>query len=79
MGVTVEKLLARLIVSSARLAHTIAKPLEEQVEAGSTLVTQAKPRRSISTSRTVVDVVLEQSLTAIVAIFDQSRAWLRDG
>ena len=74
MGVTIEKVLARLIKSSAILAHTIAKPLEEQVEAGSTLMTQAEPRRSISTIGTVADVVLEQSLTAVVATSDQSRA-----
>jgi len=61
-------------VNNVTLAHTIAEPLEEQVEAGSTLVAQAKPRRSISTIRTVADVVLEQSLTTIVAKLDQSRA-----
>jgi len=38
MGVTVEKMLARLNASSVALAHTIAEPLEEEVEAGSALV-----------------------------------------
>jgi hypothetical protein len=61
------------------LAYTIAKPLEEEVEASSTLVAQAKSRRSISTIGTVADVVLEQSLTAIVAVFCQSRALLEGG
>jgi hypothetical protein len=79
MGVTIEKELARLIARIMTLAHTIAKPLEEQVEAGSTLVAQAEARRSISTIGTVADVVLEQSLTAVIAISDQSRAWLGDG
>jgi hypothetical protein len=58
-------------------AHTIAKPLEEEVQASSTLVAQTKTRRSISTIGTVADVVLEQSLTAIVAKFYQSRALLK--
>ena len=61
------------------LAHTVAKPLEEEVEARSTLVAEAESRRSISTIGTVADVVLEQSLTAIVAKIHQSRAWSQDG
>jgi hypothetical protein len=72
-------MLASFITSSVTLAHTIAKPLEVEVEASGTLVAQAKSRRSISTVGTVADVVLEQSLTAIVAKSDQSRAWLQHG
>jgi hypothetical protein len=79
IGVTVQNVLASLIAMIVTLAHTIAEPLEEQVEAGSSLVAQAKPRCSISTIGAVADVVLEQSLTAVVAISDQSRAWFGDG
>jgi hypothetical protein len=78
MGVTVETELVRLLASFMMLAHTIAEPLEEEVEASSTLVAQAKSRRSISTIGTVADVVLEQSLTAIVANFHQSRSLLKE-
>ena len=58
------------------LAHTVAKPLEEEVQAISTLVAEAESRRSISTIGTVADVVLKQSLTSIVAKFSQSRPLL---
>ena len=54
------------------LAHTIAEPLEEEVETRSTLVAEAQARRSISAIGTVANVVLEQSLAAIVAKLCQS-------
>lgn len=38
MGVTGEKALARLFGSPAVLAHTIAEPLEEEVEASGALM-----------------------------------------
>jgi len=68
MGVTGETTLARCIAMTVTLARTIAKPLEEEIEASGTLVAEAKTRSTISTVGTVADVVLEQSLTAIVAM-----------
>jgi hypothetical protein len=60
------------------MALTIAEPLEEEVETGSTLVAKAKTRSSISTIWTVADVVLEQSLTSVVAKSRQSRPRSKD-
>ena len=44
--------------------HTVAEPLEEQVETSGALVTEAKTRSTVSTTGTVVDVVLEETLAA---------------
>jgi hypothetical protein len=49
-----------------KAGHTIAEPLEEQVETGGALVTESKTSSAISTVGAVVDVVLEKTLTSIV-------------
>lgn len=48
------------------MGRTIAKPLEEQVEACSALVTETETRSAISAIGPVVDIVLEQALATIV-------------
>ena len=46
--------------------HTVAEPLEEEIEASSGLVAQAQTWSTIRAIRPVVDVVLEETLGAVV-------------
>lgn len=48
------------------IPHTIAKPLEEQVQSCRSLVTHSETLRAIDSIGVIADVVLEKTLRTIV-------------